>query len=138
MITAIPLRTVQFRDQWFRQLSLPMQTWVRQQADQIVRQGSFARWEEMQLTAVIQQKFSRISSTGFTDVALSKSILEFLVLTDAIAAYEEKLNSAGDDAQLANIDLQNMLQKQQQTLQLLSNVSKTLADTALAIIRKIG
>ncbi len=51
---------------------------------------------------------------------------------------EEKLNSIGDDAQLANVDLQNMLQKQQQTLQMMSNISKMLHDTAMAIIRKIG
>ena len=51
---------------------------------------------------------------------------------------EQKLQTIGDDAQLANIDLQNMLQKQQQTLQLMSNVSKMLHDTAMAIVRKIG
>lgn len=51
---------------------------------------------------------------------------------------EEKLNSVGDDAQLANVDLQNMLQKQQQTLQTMSNISKMLHDTAMAVIRKIG
>ena len=51
---------------------------------------------------------------------------------------EEMLSTVGDDAQLANIDMQNMLQKQQRTLQLMSNVSKMLHDTALAVIRKIG
>ena len=51
---------------------------------------------------------------------------------------EEQLNSVGDDAQLANVDLQNMLQKQQQTMQQMSNISKMLHDTAMAIIRKIG
>jgi hypothetical protein len=51
---------------------------------------------------------------------------------------EEKLDSVGDDAQLANVDLQNILQKQQQTLQMMSNISKMLHDTAMAIIRKIG
>ena len=51
---------------------------------------------------------------------------------------EEHLSGVGDDAQLANIDLQNSLQKQQQTLQTMSNVSKMLHDTAMAIIRKIG
>jgi hypothetical protein len=55
-----------------------------------------------------------------------------------IIKWEQKLSSLGDDAQLANIDLQNMLQKQQQTLQTLSNVSKMLHDTGMAIIRKIG
>lgn len=55
-----------------------------------------------------------------------------------IAAWEEKLNGLGDDAQLANVDLQNVLQKQQQTLQMMSNISKMLHDTASNVIRKIG
>ncbi|MFQ5808982.1 MAG: hypothetical protein ACE5JM_05140 [Armatimonadota bacterium] len=55
-----------------------------------------------------------------------------------IKELEQKLSTLGDDAQLANMDLQNALQKQQQTLQLMSNVSKMLHDTAMAIIRKIG
>ena len=45
---------------------------------------------------------------------------------------------SGDDAQLANVDLQNMLQKQQQTLQTMSNISKSLHDTAMSVIRKMG
>ena len=53
-------------------------------------------------------------------------------------AQEEKLNQLGDDAQLANVDLQNMLQKQQQTLQMMSNISKMLYDTAQSVIRKMG
>jgi hypothetical protein len=44
----------------------------------------------------------------------------------------------GEDAQLANVDLQNMLQKQQQTLMMMSNIGKTLSDTNMAAIRKIG
>lgn len=59
-------------------------------------------------------------------------------LEDQIQTWEDKLNSVGDDAQLANVDLQNMLQKQQQTLQMMSNISKALHDTAMAIIRKMG
>ncbi len=46
--------------------------------------------------------------------------------------------SVGDGAQLANIATQNVPQKQQQTLQMISNVSKMLHDTAMAVIRKIG
>jgi hypothetical protein len=49
-----------------------------------------------------------------------------------------KLESVGDDAQLANVDLQNVLQKQQQTLQMMSNISKMLYDTAISVIRKMG
>ena len=59
-------------------------------------------------------------------------------LEDEIQTWEDKLNSVGDDAQLANVDLQNMLQKQQQTLQMMSNISKALHDTAMAVIRKMG
>jgi hypothetical protein len=55
-----------------------------------------------------------------------------------IVIWEEKLDAIGDDAQLANVDLQNILQKQQQTLQMMSNISKMLYDTAQAVIRKPG
>ena len=59
-------------------------------------------------------------------------------VAEHIKSLEEKLSSADDDAQLANVDLQNVLQKQQQTLQMMSNISKSLYDCAQAIIRKIG
>ncbi len=55
-----------------------------------------------------------------------------------VQRFSEKLNTVGDDAQLANVDLQNALQKQQQTMQMMSNISKQLHDTAMAVIRKIG
>ncbi len=71
----------------------------------------------------------RVPLTGTTTIAL---------LDAAIACWEGRLATIGEDAQLANIDLQNLLQKQQQTLQLLSNISKLLHDTAMAVIRKIG
>jgi len=51
---------------------------------------------------------------------------------------EEQLSTTADDAQLANIDLQNMLQKQQQTLQMFSQMfsqmSKMMSDTAMAVL----
>jgi hypothetical protein len=55
-----------------------------------------------------------------------------------LETWEEKLTTIGDDTQLANVDLQNMLQKMQQTLQMMSNVSKSCHDTAMAIIRKMN
>ena len=76
--------------------------------------------------------------TGF---ARTKGELRELVTAlrrDDIRALEEKLNTVGDDAQLANVDLQNILQKQQQTMQMMSSVSKMLYDTAQAVIRKMG
>jgi hypothetical protein len=56
-------------------------------------------------------------------------------LENYIEHLEETLQSVGDDAQLANVDLQNILQKQQQTIQQMSNMSKLLHDTMMAIIR---
>lgn len=55
-----------------------------------------------------------------------------------IKSLEEQLSTIGEDSQLANVDLQNAQQKQQQTLLLMSNMSKVLHETAMSIIRKIG
>ena len=60
------------------------------------------------------------------------------LLDNEIARWEDRLNTIGDDVQLANVDLQNILQKQQQALQMLSNISKAQHDTVMTIIRKIG
>ena len=59
-------------------------------------------------------------------------------LQTGLEVLDEKLATVGDDAQLANIDLQNVLQKQQQALQTLSNVMKSMQDTQLATISRIG
>jgi len=55
-----------------------------------------------------------------------------------LTATARHLDTLGDDAQLANVDLQHVLQKQQQTLQMLGTISKLLHDTAMAVVRKIG
>jgi hypothetical protein len=59
-------------------------------------------------------------------------------LRNYIQELESDLSSMGDDAQLANVDLQNVLQRQQQTMQSMSNISKMLHDTAMSIIRKLS
>jgi hypothetical protein len=45
--------------------------------------------------------------------------------------------SPGDDAQLANVDLQNSMQRSQQILQIMTNIAKTMNDTAMAVIRRM-
>jgi hypothetical protein len=77
------------------------------------------------------------SDLDFITRALSSIDQQINSLGTGIGVLEEKLSSVGDDAQLANIDLQNSLQKQQQTLQTMSNVSKMLHDTAKAIIQNM-
>ena len=95
------------------------------------------------VAAVAEQWQGLVTSGGFgtTDV----DALVFAIMLEAIQqtnadkrAFLERLNSAGDDAQLANVDMQNILQKQQQLLRMLSNISKQLHDTAMAVVRKIG
>lgn len=55
-----------------------------------------------------------------------------------ISDLERRYKEASDDTQLKNIEMQNILQKQQQAINTMSQVSKQLHDTAMAIIRKIG
>jgi hypothetical protein len=69
---------------------------------------------------------------------LPEKLVTKSALEEEIKKWEEKLNGIGDDAQLANVDLQNALQRQQQILQMMSNISKMLYDTAQSVIRKIG
>jgi hypothetical protein len=59
------------------------------------------------------------------------------LLDSEIARWDLRLATMQDDAQLVSIELQDMLQKHQQYLQLLSNISKATHDTAMAIIRNI-
>jgi hypothetical protein len=91
----------------------------------------------------------RVTSTTETGAQYNQSDLDFIsrklvsidqqikALDTGIKVFEEKLSSLGDDAQLANIDLQNSLQKQQQTLQTMSNVSKMHHDTMMSIINNM-
>jgi len=46
--------------------------------------------------------------------------------------------TVGDDAQLASVDLQNMVQKAQNSIQMMTNMTKMLHDTAISLVRKMG
>ncbi len=69
---------------------------------------------------------------------LVRSMPRSRVSTRQLEHANETLRTIGDDAQLANLDLQSILQRQQQTMQTMSSVSRTLHDTALSVIRKMG
>jgi hypothetical protein len=56
---------------------------------------------------------------------------------DLKSELEQKLSSPGGDAQLANINMQNSVQKQQELLQMMSNIMKAKHDTAKASINNI-
>ncbi len=54
-----------------------------------------------------------------------------------VSQMESALNTVGDDSQLANADLQNTLQKQQQMIQMLSDIEKLMNDTAMSILANL-
>jgi hypothetical protein len=113
-----------------------------QQASQVLVEQALAAkgTEDFQAltTKVVQAQYGDISQEDTNALVGVVAGSAANAIDNEIASMEEKLNSLGDDAQLANIDLQNMLQKQQQTIQQMSNISKLLHDTAMAVIRKIG
>ncbi len=78
------------------------------------------------------------SDLDFIQRKLSSIDQQINSLMTGIRVMDDKLQTVGDDAQLANTDLQNALQKHQQTLQTMSNVSKELHDTTMNIVRNIG
>ena len=102
----------------------------------VTRLGQLVSLNQPAMVRKLEVKYDAAGVATLIESQEAKMSLE--ALEAEIRKWEEKLNSIGDDAQLANVDLQNMLQKQQQTLQMLSNISKMLYDTALAVIRKIG
>ncbi len=65
-------------------------------------------------------------------------VAKFVALQKLLDSWEEELQGVGEDGQMGNIDMQNMLEKQQETMQMMSKISKMLHDTTMAIIRKIG
>ena len=94
------------------------------------------RWET--LIKVLAKGKASVDVHALEQQAMQEANAQLSNLDSQIAELEEELQGAGDDAQLANIDLQNLLQEQQRILQMMSNISKTLHDQAMAIIRKMN
>ena len=88
--------------------------------------------------SVLAETAARIAADSALRTPLVVGNELLIAIDEAITTLTETLNGVGDDSELANVDLQNFLQKQQQTLQMMSNISKMLYDTALAVIRNLG
>jgi hypothetical protein len=71
-------------------------------------------------------------------VGVEEVVAAELAGPEEAGAADQVTSAGGDDAQLAQIDLQNMVQKQQSLLQMMSTKSKQLFDTAMSVIRKMG
>lgn len=109
------------------------------QALQAVCRETLARPTDGRLRQRFEELVARNRRAGadaIVSYCLSPSYQQLRREVQGTTSKLESQNS--DDAQLANVDLQNTLQKQQQTLQMMSNISKMLYDTANAVIRKIG
>ena len=115
--------------------------------------GLIEQWldiiSEKKVQASSYDEAGRLTSTTETESQYNQPDLDFIsrklmsidqqikALDTGIIVLEEKRTLIGDDAQLANIDLQNQLQKQQQTLQTISKVSKIHHDTMMSIINNM-
>ena len=134
--------TFDFNDERFHEV----QIWQDANSDGIAQEGEMSSLFQngissldLQATAgAVAGEDSAVIREGSQFRALDGAIFSREQLENYISSTEDQLNTVGDDAQLANVDLQNMLQKQQQTLQMMSNISKSLHDTAMSVIRKIG
>jgi len=135
---------VDYNDQDFHSL----QIWQDANSDGIAQEGELTSLFQNGLTSLATQASGGAAAGENADIIAASNNLGAVnsegalftkgQLDDYIKQVEDQLNSVGDDAQLANVDLQNMLQKQQQTLQMMSNISKSLHDTAMSVIRKMG
>ncbi len=133
---------VDTKDEQFHDL----QIWTDANSDGIAQEGELTHLfahgvvslDTRATAGAIGDEDANVIREGSSFTQLEGALMTKAELETYIENKEERLNSVGDDAQLANVDLQNMLQKQQQTMQMMSNISKMLHDTAMAVIRKIG
>ncbi len=98
-------------------------------------QNGITRLSLSALSGALNGEDGNIITEGSTFTRLHGAFLTKDQLTNHVEKLEQQLMTVGDDAQLANVDLQNMLQRQQQTLQTMSNMSKVLHDTAMSVIK---
>ncbi len=108
-----------------REAYLQQQEDLRRYADKVKHFNEQKKKLRAELDTARRADPSRTGSTAAPRVASTQAL-------------EVRIQRADDDARLANVELQKALQKQQQTRQTMSSLSKTLHDTAVAVIRKIG
>jgi hypothetical protein len=87
--------------------------------------------------AVIGFKFYTPDSAGSVEIPLHGIVRETTTRENDVEDLEEQLNSIGDDAQFADIDLQEVLEKQQQIIEILSRTSQNLSDMTMSVIRNM-
>jgi hypothetical protein len=117
------------KNQAFRALPLPIQSWVRQQAAQVASTPQ-STWQA-RIDQAIRLRFPAWKLAAAKEGMTAQRLLAALLLLETI------MNSAGDDAQLANLKLQTETQMQQQTMSLMSTLLKSSNDVMMDIIRNM-
>ncbi len=74
---------------------------------------------------------------GIPDRVPPSGIKTIEELDSALAAYEEQLQTIGDDAELAMLALQQAINRKTQVVTMLSNIMKSQHDTMMSIIRNL-
>jgi hypothetical protein len=101
--------------------------WVAEEAQRMIRTRLLWPLELIRLQQAIRVKFSPLARA----IGQNPSTIEPTLMFAVICAVWDLLNSVGDDAQLADVDLQNKVQ------QTISKIQKDLNDAALAIINNL-
>lgn len=92
-------------------------------------------WPRERRVAVFRAKYARAADPVERQ---EKRSVDRKALTLILKDYDARLTSLAEEEQLMQINLQTEIEKQQQTIQTISRISKLLNDTAMAVIRKIG
>jgi methanogenic corrinoid protein MtbC1 len=81
----------------------------------------------------------RVGALAEAERALAASLVQQVVAITALhEAMQAGMSEVGDEGRLADVELPNLLQKQQQTLQMLASLSRDLHETTGAVVRKVG
>lgn len=123
-------------------LSLPKETTasdVETLVQWVLRESYRGTAEDLRSAAEKVKKTNGAKASIRSELEKARSRTPGIGTTDAsVKQLEDRLKQAGDDAQLANVDLQNVFQKAQQLVAMLSEISKLINDTTMAVLRKIG
>jgi hypothetical protein len=83
-------------------------------------------------------KVNRFIASETVDQKSGQALIKEIQLhSEAVDQLVANLNTIGDDGQIATLDMQDALQKQQQIIQTLSTVQSLLHDLSMSITRKI-
>jgi hypothetical protein len=143
----LPWRLTQFRNRVKATLPPIVQKWAAEQAQRIARERQGWAWQQARLRTETRARFQPLARAQGLDISVFEHAVLFEVTCNlcdqanygsgimaVIYNAEAQLASVGDDALLANADLQNTVQNYTAAVQVVSDSSKMLYDAAMAVI----